>query len=173
MQELCGFIKTEVDAFVGEAPQFDDITMVALKYIGTPPAPSIHFDAARIEDIPLVTEFVESEMEKLDCPMKTVIQINIAIDEIYSNIVHYGYPAAPGPVTVELIVKDDPRAVCIRFSDEGIPYNPLTKEDPDVTLAAEERSIGGLGIYMVKKTMDDIKYKYENGQNILTIKKML
>ncbi len=173
MEELCRFVKADVDAFVAEAPQFDDITMVALKYNGTPPAPTIHFDAAQIEDIPVVTEFVEAELEKLDCPMKSVIQINIAIDEIYSNIVKYAYPEKNGPITVKLISKDNPRRVYVRFEDEGIPYNPLIKEDPDTTLSAEERTIGGLGIYMVKQSMDNVKYKYENGHNILTIQKLI
>ena len=173
MQELCTFIKADVDAFVADAPQFDDITMVAFRYIGQPPVPSIHFEKAALEDITAVTDFAEAELEKIGCPMKTVIQINVAIDEIFSNIVRYGYPDGAGPVTVELIEKEEPHAVYVRFCDEGIPYNPLTKSDPDVTLSAEERSIGGLGIYMVKKTMDDVKYKYENGQNILTIRKTL
>ena len=171
MEELCRFIKADVDAFVGDAPQFDDITMVALKFIGTPPAPSIRIENAAISDIPAVTEFVEAELEKLDCPMKSTIQINVAIDELMSNIVKYGYVKQPGPVTVSVIAKDDPHGVCIRFEDEGIPYNPLNKEDPDVSLSVEERGIGGLGIFLVKKTMDDIKYAYDNGKNILSITK--
>ena len=171
MEELCGHIKSDVDAFVGEAPQFDDITMLALKYIGTPPAPSIHFDEAKIEDIPAITQFIETELEKIDCPMKAVIQLSIAIDEICSNIIKYAYPGKHGPMTVKFITKDDPHTVYINFEDEGIPYNPLVKEDPDITLSAEERSIGGLGIYMVKKTMDNMKYRYEGGKNSLTIKK--
>ncbi len=173
MKDLCKTVKADVDVFVGEAPQFDDITMVAVKYIGQPPVPTIHFDAAQIADIPAVTEFVEAELEKLDCPMKSVMQIDVAIDEIYSNIVNHGYGEKPGPVTVKVVEKKEPHAVCIRFSDEAKPYNPLTKEDPDVTLSAEERGIGGLGIYMVKKTMDEVKYKYENEQNVLTIIKNL
>ena len=172
-EAICKFIKAEVDGFVGDAPQFDDITMVALKYIGTPPAPSITFDEATLSDIPAATEFAEAEMEKLGCPLKTVYQFNVAIDEIFSNIVKYGYAEKPGPVTLKLIEKDDPHRLYVRFEDEGMPYNPLTKEDPDVTLSAEERGIGGLGIYMVKKTMDDMRYKYENGKNILTIMKKL
>ncbi len=173
MKELCEFIKKDVDAFVGDAPQFDDITMLAFRYLGKPPVPTIHFDNAKLDDIRNVTEFIEAELEKLDCPMKTVIQINVAIDEIFSNIVKYAYSDKPGPVTVSLIKKDTPNAVCVKFVDSGIPYNPLTKEDPDITLSAEDRNIGGLGIYMVKKTMDDVRYKYENENNILTIIKNL
>lgn len=174
MNELCDYVKADVDKFVGDAPQFDDITMVAFHFFGAPAIPTIHFDEATVENINDVTAFVEGELEKLGCSMKTVIQINVAIDELFSNIVHYGYPNRKGPVTVKVVEKDTPcHAVCIRFEDEGVPYNPLQKEDPDITLTADERQIGGLGIFMVKKTMDDMKYKYENGQNILTIVKNL
>lgn len=170
IEELCGYVKADVDNFVGDAPQFDDITMVALRYIGIA---SINIENATIDDVTKATEFIEGELEKIGCPMKTIIQINIAIDEMFSNIVKYGYPEGSGPVTVRFIGREHSRSIFIRFEDEGVPYNPLTKEDPDITLSAEERNIGGLGIFMVKKTMDDIKYKYEDGKNILTIKKNL
>ncbi|MBQ0099657.1 MAG: SpoIIE family protein phosphatase, partial [Firmicutes bacterium] len=159
MKKLCEYVKKKVEAYVGEAPQFDDITMVAFKYVGTEPAPSISFEKATLNDIPKVTEFIEGELEKINCPMKIVTQMNIAIDEIFSNIVRYGYPKEAGPVTVSIRIKEEPKTINIRFVDEGVPYNPLTKSDPDVTLSAEERNIGGLGIFMVKKTMDDLKYK--------------
>ena len=172
MEQLCRLVKSKVDEFVGGAPQFDDITMLAFRFIGEPPAPSVHYDEADIQDIASVTEFVETQLEKLDFPMKSTMQISVAIDEIFSNIVRYAYPGKKGPVTVTFIAKEDPNAVYIRFEDKGVPYNPLTNKDPDVTLSAEERSIGGLGIFMVKKTMDEVKYKYENECNILTIKKL-
>ena len=171
VQEMCRFIKQEVDSFVGEAPQFDDITMVALKYFGEKAEPSIHFDEAQISDITETTAFIEGELEKADFPMKAVTQISIAIDEIFSNIVNYGYAGKKGPVTVKLNISDDGTAASLTFIDEGIPYNPVIKDDPDVTLSIDERQIGGLGIFMVKKTMDDMKYRYENGCNILTITK--
>lgn len=172
VREMCEYIKADVDAFVGNAPQFDDITMLAFKFVGQPEYPSIKLENAVIDDITKVTDFIEAELEKLDCPMKAVMQINVAVDELLSNIIKYGYQNQTGPVEVRVVTKpDEPEAVYIRFCDSGIPYNPLTKEDPDVTLSAEERGIGGLGIFIVRKTMDDIKYKYENDQNILTIKK--
>ena len=173
VEDICKYIKKDVDEFVGEAPQFDDITMVAFKYIGMPYIPTIRFEEASIEDITAVTDFVEEEFEKKGIDRKTTIQINIAIDEIYSNIVKYGYADKKGPVQVEIVDKDEPRAICIKFTDSASPYNPLTKEDPDITLSAEERGIGGLGIFMVKQTMDDVKYRYEAGQNVLTIIKNL
>ena len=173
MKEMCEYIKSDIDAFVGDADQFDDITMVAMRYEGEKPLPTIKFSRSAIEDIPAVTEFIETELEKIGCPMKMITQINVAIDEIYSNIVKYGYPHNNGPVTVKFLEKEDPHRVYVRFADQGVPYNPLMYQDPDITLSAEERSIGGLGIFMVKKTMDDIKYKYENGENVLTIMKRL
>ena len=99
------------------------------------------------------------------------MQIDIAIDELFGNIVHYAYNPEVGPVTVRVEVTEDPLAVSITFIDNGVPYDPLAKTDPDVTLSAEEREIGGLGIFMVKKSMDEISYEYRSGQNILTIKK--
>ncbi len=172
MEELCKYVKADVDAFVGDAPQFDDITMLGFEFVGEESAPHIAFEHASIADIPAVTEFIEGELEKLECPMKSVIQINVAVDEIYSNIAKFAYrESGSGPAKVTLKSFENPRRVHIIFEDNGTPYNPLTKEDPDTTLSAEERDIGGLGIFMVKKTMDDMKYKYENNTNILTIVK--
>ena len=172
MRTLCEAVKKDVDAFVGDAPQFDDITMLALRYVGREPEEnSVWFDKANLKNIAMATEFVEKELEKLNCPMKSVTKIDIAIDEIFSNIVNYGYPDGPGPVSVSVEAADDPKGVWIRFVDEGIAYDPLKKEDPDVTLSAQDRQIGGLGIYMVKKTMDDIRYTREDGKNILEIRK--
>ena len=170
-RELCEAVKRDVDAFVGDAPQFDDITMVALRFDGQKAYPSIHFDEASIEDIPAVTEFLEGELEKLGCSMKTVMQMNVALDEIYSNIVKFAYGKGKGPATVTVTDRPDKGMVSVTFTDEGTPYNPLTQQDPDVTLSAEERGIGGLGIYIVKNTMDDLQYKYENDKNIFTITK--
>lgn len=126
---------------------------------------------ATIENIPKVTDFVDEQLEAFDCPIKTQTQIDIAIDELFSNIVHYAYNSEIGSVTVRVEVQEEPLAVVITFIDDGVQYDPLAKEDPDTTLSAEERDIGGLGIYIVKKSMDDISYEYKNGQNILTIKK--
>ena len=157
MEDLCRHVQTEADALAGEAS-----------------VPTFHVDECTLEDIPVLTEFVEGELEKLDAPMKTTIQMSVAIDEIYSNIVYYAYgEESSGPATVTVIYEEEDNAVKLCFADKGIPYDPLAKEDPDITLSAEQRGIGGLGIFMVKKTMDGVEYKYENGQNILTIKKIL
>lgn len=126
---------------------------------------------ATLENIQTVTEFVDGQLEELGCPMKAQMQIDIAIDELFGNIVHYAYNPEVGPVTVRVEVTEEPLAVSITFIDNGVPYDPLAKTDPDVTLSAEEREIGGLGIFMVKKSMDEITYEYRSGQNILTIRK--
>ena len=129
--------------------------------------------AATVENIEVVTDFVNQQLELLECPMKAQMQIDIAIDELFSNIAHYSYNPEVGQATVRVEVVKNPLAVTITFIDNGIPYDPLAKEDPDLTLSAEERQIGGLGIYMVKKSMDEITYEYKDGQNILAIKKNL
>ena len=129
--------------------------------------------AAKVENIEAVTDFVNEQLEALDCPMKAQMQIDIAIDELFGNIAHYAYNPEIGKATVRVEVTEDPLAVVITFIDNGVPYDPLAKADPDTTLSAEEREIGGLGIYMVKKSMDEITYEYKDGQNILAIKKNL
>ena len=126
---------------------------------------------ASIENVNIVTEFVDEHLESMDCPMKAMMQINIAIDELFSNIAFYAYRPDKGPVTVSVEVAENPEAVIITFIDQGIPYDPLATKDPDTSLSADERNIGGLGIFLVKKSMDDITYEYKDGQNILKIKK--
>ena len=129
--------------------------------------------AATIENIDVVTEFVNEQLEALDCPMRAQMQIDIAIDELFGNIAHYAYCPETGDATVRVEVVDDPLSVVITFIDRGVPYDPLSSADPDTTLSAEERAVGGLGIFMVKKSMDEIAYRYEDGKNILSIKKRL
>ena len=126
---------------------------------------------AVVENIAQVTDFVNAQLEEIGCPMKAQVQIDIAIDELFGNIAQYAYNSETGPATVRVEVSDAPISVTITFMDHGVPYDPLQKEDPDITLSAEERGSGGLGIFMVKKTMDEITYEYKDGQNILRIRK--
>lgn len=128
---------------------------------------------ALTENLPKVLAFVDEQLSSADCPMKVQMQIDIAVEEIFVNIAHYAYSTEKGKATVRIEILPDPPAVDITFIDNGIPYDPLAKPDPDVTLSAEERQIGGLGIFMVKKSMDDVKYQYLDGHNILTLKKGL
>ena len=137
---------------------------------------------ATIENFDKVTAFVEEELENNEIDMKSSMQITIALEEIYVNIVHYAYSktdadgkvipnTGTGPMKLSLDVSSE--RVTMTFEDQGMPYNPLEKADPDITLSAEERDIGGLGIYMVKQSMDDIIYEHRDGKNILTLVKKL
>ena len=128
------------------------------------------FDAV-IENIDAVTEFINEQLETFDCPMKMQMKIDVAIDEIVSNIAFYAYDDFVGKVTLQIKRQEEPLAVVLTFIDHGKPYNPLDKKDPNVKLSVEEKTIGGLGIYMVKKLMDDVRYEYRDGQNVLKIMK--
>ena len=128
---------------------------------------------AEHENIPHIISFIEQELDRIGCPLKTKMQIDIAIDELYSNIARYAYDDDHGQVTVVIEAEKKPPVVTISFLDEGKPFNPLDRSDPDVSLPARERKIGGLGIFMVKKSMDDVSYEYRDGKNILTIRKTL
>ena len=128
---------------------------------------------ATIENMNTVTAFVDDFLDQIACPMKSRIQINIVIDEIFGNICHYAYKDSIGAVTVRVESGNTPKAVFLTFTDNGIPYNPLETEDPDITSSSEERKIGGLGIYLVKKNMDEMKYEYMNQQNRLWMEKRL
>lgn len=129
--------------------------------------------AATVKNIEAVTDFVNEQLEALDCPVKAQMQIGIAIDELFGNIAQYAYNPDVGEATVRVEVQQEPLSVVITFIDGGMPYDPLTAAEPDTTLPAEERPLGGLGIFMVRKTMDEITYRYENGRNILSIRKNL
>ncbi|MCI9446157.1 MAG: ATP-binding protein [Lachnospiraceae bacterium] len=128
---------------------------------------------ATVENITKVTAFVDEQLEELGCPMKAQIQIDIAIDELFGNIAHYAYNPEVGQATVRVDVVQEPLSVVVTFIDNGMAYDPLARRDPNVALPADEREIGGLGIYMVKKSMDEITYEYKAGQNILRIKKAI
>lgn len=130
------------------------------------------FDA-RVDNLDAVLALVDDELKKLDCPKKIQLQIDIAVEELFVNIASYAYQPKTGTATIQVDTWQDPRAVAVTFYDSGVPYDPLAKPDPDVTLSAEQRRIGGLGIYMVKKSMDEMKYEYRNGQNVLMIKKII
>ena len=126
---------------------------------------------ATIENVRTLTDLIDEWLESLDCSMKAQMQIDVAIDEIFSNIANYAYKEGAGLATVSYDFSDG-KAV-ISFKDSGTKFNPLEKEEPDVSLSVEEREIGGLGIFIVKKTMDEVKYAYVDGENVLTIVKTI
>ena len=120
------------------------------------------------ENLAKLLDVLNEELERAGCDIDTQYELDIAVEEIYVNISDYAYGGSTGPVSIKLDIGD--RAV-ITFADEGMPFDPLKKEDPDITLPGSKRPIGGLGIFLVKKSMDEMVYRYEEGKNILTIKK--
>ena len=123
--------------------------------------------------LPQVIAFAEAELEKAECPMKAIMQITVAIEEIFVNVARYAYPEGNGKARFSIDFDSTKSEITFCMKDGGIHFNPLEKPDPDVTLSAEERKIGGLGIYMMKKTMDNVSYAYEKGENILTMTKKI
>lgn len=171
--EILATVKQDIDEFVADAPQFDDITMLCLEYKAKMDGESAISVPAAPESIEKITVFINAKLEKLGCAPKTRKQIDIAIDEIFSNIAHYAYKNGEGSAEVRIEKNYDPKSVTLIFTDSGTPYNPLKKSDPDLTLTADEREIGGLGIYIVKKIMDEVKYERKDGKNILSVTKYL
>ena len=164
-ERLLHEVKADLDGFVGAAPQFDDITMLSLQRKSASVRRSLQA-APELESIPKVCQFLEQTLEEQGAPIKAIAQVNIAADEIFSNIARYS-GAAAAQVDCEIMAG---RAV-IRFVDDGQPYDPTGQPEPDITLPVEEREIGGLGILMVRRTMDEVSYEYEAGRNVLTIEK--
>ncbi len=123
---------------------------------------------ASLDNMDAVQDFISERI--MDCPMKIQNQIGIVVDEIFSNIANYAYNPEVGGAVVRIAVGDE---ITIEFEDTGVAYDPLGAETPDITLSDEEREIGGLGLFMVKKMMDSVEYKRRGNKNILTIKKKL
>ena len=173
--EILPMLKANIDEFVGEAPQFDDITMLMFDY--KPKEEGAHAMnrsfPAKIEALSDILGFVEETLESYDCPMKTQMAICVAIEEIFVNVAHYAYGDGEGDMTLGIGFDDASRTVTFRMADKGTPFDPLQKPDPDITLSAEDREIGGLGIFITKKTMDSVSYAYENGENVLTMIKQI
>lgn len=124
---------------------------------------------AEIDELAAVIAFLEEELDKAEASPKLVVTLSVALEELFVNVAHYAYPDSKGTAKIEIDTSGD--SVVIRLTDSGIPFDPLAKPDPDITESAEKRKIGGLGIYMVKKSMDSISYQRQDGKNILTISK--
>jgi anti-sigma regulatory factor (Ser/Thr protein kinase) len=128
---------------------------------------------ADVDNLSTVTDFLEENLEEAGASMKAVTQINISAEEMFVNIASYAYEGKEGKAQVVLKIEDDPLAAVITFIDSGVPFDPLAKEDPDKMRAFDEDAIGGFGILMVKKAMDEVAYEYKDGKNIFTMKKKL
>ena len=191
MMELDRNVRAGISSFIGNTPQFDDITMLSLKYNGSralnntdesePEVQTAKGDKnmkklsvkADVNSLSEVQAFVDQILEENECSMKAQMQIDIAVEELFVNIAHYAYPSGVGDAIIEVDTDSDAECVKITFEDQGVQYDPLKHEDPDVTLSAEDRDIGGLGIFMVKQSMDDMSYEYVDNKNRLTITKKI
>ena len=173
--ELLPTLKANIDEFVGEAPQFDDITMLMFDY--KPNQGGVHIMnktfPANVDALSDVLGYVDQALEKYECPMKIQTAICVAIEEVFVNIAHYAYGEGQGDMTLGIGFDEENRNIIFRMSDRGVPFDPLKNPDPDITLSADEREIGGLGIFITKKTMDSVEYVYENSENILTMIKKI
>ncbi|MBD5139791.1 MAG: SpoIIE family protein phosphatase [Ruminococcus sp.] len=165
-RELLQTVKQAVDGFVGEAEQFDDITMLGMELRKLKDSLTLK---AELASLGTVTDFVNGFMDNCGYDNKVQTQIDIVVEEIYVNICSYAYPDGPGDVTAEVAAESG--RLTLTFADSGFEYNPLEKEDPDITLSAEEREIGGLGIFMVKQIMDEVTYRRTDGRNVLELTK--
>ena len=166
VEETIKEVKRDIDNFVGNAEQFDDITMLELLYKGK----NVKEDniiqkkfKADTKELSTIQEFVEKELKKYNCNGKTIHQINLVIEEVFINIANYAYKEKDGYCT--LTIQPENGKVIFTFEDDGVSFNPLEKQDPDINLSADKRDIGGLGIFLTKKMMDEVKYKYENNKN--------
>ena len=173
--ELLPKLKNNIDEFVGEAPQFDDITMLMFDYKSKKGDEQTlkKIFPAKTEELTDVLAFIEQALERYECSMKLQTSICVAIEEVFVNVAHYAYGGKDGDVEFAISFDKGNRNVTFKMYDTGIPFNPLTKADPDITLSADEREIGGLGIFITKKTMDTVTYAYENGKNVLTMTKKI
>ena len=173
-EALLSGLKGDIDRFVGDAPQFDDITMLLFDYKKKEGADMKEkIFSAENDSLSEVIAFTEECLESFDCPMKSSMSICVAVEEIFINIASYAYGEGKGDASLAFGFDNNERLLTLVIKDEGVPFNPLEREEPDISLSATEREIGGLGIFITKKTMDTVSYTYENGQNILTMTKKI
>lgn len=173
-EALLSGLKEDIDRFAGDAPQFDDITMLVFDYKKKEGAAMKEkvFSATK-DTLGDVMAFTEECLDSFGCPMKSSMAICVAVEEIFVNIASYAYGDGTGNASLCFGFDEGERLMTLVVSDEGAPFNPLEREEPDITLSAADREIGGLGIFITKKTMDTVSYRFENGKNILTMTKKI
>lgn len=171
---LLPLVKNAVDAFAADTPQSDDLTMLGLIHYGK------RTDALREATVPAredslhrIATVIDETLDAAGCDAKTRSRLQLAVEEVFVNIAGYAYPDGAGEVVFTVETRSDPKRLVICFTDAGAPFNPLAKDDPDTSLPAGDRKIGGLGIYLAKKSVDTMEYEYQDGRNVLTLTKML
>ncbi len=175
-------VTNDIESFVENANQFDDTTMLSVHYFGpeenvvsaedTKGNVMAEFKIEALkENLNHVMSFVDEHLEGVDCPMKAQMQIDLCVEEMFINVASYAYGSGKGDVIIRLEEEKDPSGISIVLVDEGMPYDPLAKADPDVTASADQRQIGGLGIFLVKKNMDNISYRRDGNKNVFRMTK--
>ncbi|MBO7363815.1 MAG: SpoIIE family protein phosphatase [Lachnospiraceae bacterium] len=172
-EQVLEHVRAAADGFVKDAEQFDDLTMLCMVYRGPQGDPAELETDAAVQNLQQVQDFVDRRLEDTGCPGKTRLQVATAVEEVFVNIAQYAYQPGTGSVKVQAEVRGEPERLFLTFTDRGVPFDPLQKPDPDVTLGAEERGIGGLGIFMTKRIMDAVSYEYRDGCNVLVLEKNL
>jgi sigma-B regulation protein RsbU (phosphoserine phosphatase) len=173
-EALLSGLKEDIDRFVGDAPQFDDITMLVFDYKKEQGVPMREKSFSATKDaLSEVISFTEECLESFECPLKSTMAVCVAVEEIFVNIASYAYPDGNGSASLAFGFDKSERIMSLVIKDNGIPFNPLERDEPDISLSAAEREIGGLGIFITKKTMDTVSYTYENSENILTMTKKI
>ena len=166
-------VRQDIDLFVGDEEQSDDLTMLAFDYTAKVKNRGLierTFDAS-VDNLREVLAFVEEGLEKHDADMKATMAVTVSLEEIFVNIANYAYPGRKGKARVGMYFDED--RIYVYTVDSGIPFNPLENEDPDITLAPEDRDIGGLGILMVKKSMDECSYERKGNENRFIMSKKI
>ena len=167
-------VKEGIDKFVGSDEQFDDITMLCVQYNGSKMKNIVSYECeADIANLEAMLNPIMDKLRLIGVNQKLMYQINLALEELFVNVAHYAYYPNKGIIHIQYQIKDAPKRLIVTIKDEGTPFNPLESEEPDLNAPIQERKIGGLGLFIVKRTMDDIKYTRENGSNILEITKQL
>ena len=129
--------------------------------------------SAKIENLPTVLNFINNQLNDLNVIGSILFQLELVIEEVFVNIARYAYVGGEGEVTINTRIEENPLQIIVEFTDSGVPFNPLENEDPDFSLKPEEKEIGGLGIHLVKKNVDSVRYQFRKGMNVLTLKKIV
>jgi sigma-B regulation protein RsbU (phosphoserine phosphatase) len=161
-------LREEIKKFAGGNEQFDDITMLVVEYQKGAQLMESKIFKADVKELDSLFEYSSTLLEVLDFSKRDIIMINTALEEVFVNVAKYAYEKGG---EVEVTLSNDKNKVTFVFRDSGKPFNPLEKEDPNITASSEEREVGGLGIYMVKNIMDETTYEYKDHHNVLTLVK--
>lgn len=169
-RELTEIVLDSIMEYSKDVDQFDDITMLAFTYLGngskTPDA-ELLLDA-EVENTREAVEFIKEKLKSGGCQDKDAAKTALAVEELFVNVAQYAYPGAKGSIRIKIAFPDD-STVRIELTDEGIPYDPTGREDPDITLPLKKRGIGGMGIFMARNIMDEMKYDRTDGCNHLVL----